>query len=261
MSGRRGSTMAVIQARMSSSRLPGKVLLPLAGEPMIVRQLERTTRASTLDRIVVATSSDPGDDQLADALTGAGIEVIRGPLEDVLARYQQAIETYRPDVVVRMTADCPLISPTIIDHVVQAFHASDADYVSNTMQPTYPDGQDVEVVTAKALQEAAVTFTDPYEREHVTLGIYRRPEDFTIENVIDPTGRDNSHLRWTVDTPQDFEFVSEVYANLFPTEFEYEDVLELLERRSDLMRTERDEPRNAALDGLDIGAMKRNERS
>jgi spore coat polysaccharide biosynthesis protein SpsF len=159
---------------------------------MIVRQLERTARASTLDRIVVATSTDPGDDQVADVLTGAGIEVIRGPLEDVLARYQQAIETYRPDVLVRMTADCPLISPAIIDHVVQTFHASDADYVANTMQPTYPDGQDVEVVTADALQEASATFTDPHECEHVTLGIYRRPEHFAIENVIDPTGRDNS---------------------------------------------------------------------
>ncbi len=257
MSGRRGSTMAVIQARMSSARLPGKVLLPLAGEPMIVRQLERTARASTLDRIVVATSTDPGDDQLADVLTGAGIEVMRGPLEDVLTRYQQAIETYRPDVVVRMTADCPLISPAIIDHVVQAFHASDADYVSNTMQPTYPDGQDVEVVTAGVLQEAAATFTDPHEREHVTLGIYRRPEHFAIENVIDPTGRDNSHLRWTVDTPEDYHFAEAVYANLYANNpaFEYDHILALLADMPEITRTEDDAARNAALDGLDTGVM------
>jgi len=257
MSGRRGSTMAVIQARMSSSRLPGKVLLPMAGEPMIVRQLERTARASTLDRIVVATSSDPGDDQLADALTSAGIEVIRGPLEDVLARYQQAIATYRPDVVVRMTADCPLISPTIIDHVVQAFHASDADYVSNTMQPTYPDGQDVEVVAADALQEAAETFSDPDEREHVTLGIYRQPEHFAIENVIDQTGCDNSHLRWTVDTPEDYHFAEAVYTNLYASNpaFEYDDILAFLADRPEITRTEADAARNAALDGLDTGVM------
>jgi len=250
--------MAVIQARMSSSRLPGKVLLPLADGPMIERQVERTARASTLDRIVVATSSDPGDDQLADVLTRAGIEVIRGPLEDVLARYQQAIETYRPDVVVRMTADCPLISPTIIDHVVQAFHASDADYVSNTMQPTYPDGLDVEVVTADAVQKAAATFTDPHEREHVTLGIYRRPEHFAIKNVIDPTGRDNSHLRWTVDTPEDYHFAQAVYANLYASNpaFEYDDILALLADMPEITRTEADAARNAALDGLDTGVMR-----
>jgi len=226
---------------------------------MVLRQLERVQRARSLDGIVVATSDDPSDDDLAILLADNGYDFVRGPLDDVLARFLMAVEEYQPEVVVRLTADCPLISPAVIDLVVRRFHGCSTDYVSNTMDPFFPDGLDVEVMTANVLREVGTASTDVHEREHVTLGIYRQPEHFTIENVADPRGRDNSHLRWTVDTPQDFEFVSEVYANLLPTEFEYEDVLELLERRSDLVRTERDDPRNAALDGLDTGAMKRNE--
>jgi len=257
MTGQRGRTLAIVQARTSSSRLPGKVLLPLAGEPMILRQLERIARARRLDGIVVATSQDPTDDELAVLLADSGYAYIRGSLEDVLVRYVQALDECQPDVVVRLTADCPLISPQVIDLVVERFHASSADYVSNTMSPTYPDGLDVEVVSASALRTVGREAVDPHEREHVTLGIYRQPERFIIENVVDPNGLDNSQLRWTVDTAEDFDFVSEVYAALFPSEFEYEDVLELLERRPDLLRTESDAPRNAALDGLDTGAMKR----
>jgi len=257
MTGQRGRTLAIVQARTSSSRLPRKVLRPLAGEPMILRQLERIARARRLDGIVVATSEAPSDDELAVLLADSGYDCIRGSLEDVLARYVKALDEYQPDVVVRLTADCPLISPQVIDLVVERFHASSADYVSNTMNPTYPDGLDVEVMSASVLRTVGRDARDPHEREHVTLGIYRHPERFTIENVVDPSGLDNSQLRWTVDTPADFDFVSEVYTDLFPAEFEYEDVLELLERRPDLVRTDRDAPRNAALNGLDTGAMKR----
>jgi len=257
MTGQRGRTLAIVQARTSSSRLPGKVLLPLTGEPMILRQLERIARARSLDGIVVATSEDPSDDELAVLLADSGYDYIRGSLEDVLARYVQTLDEYRPDVAVRLTADCPLTSPQVIDLVVERFHASSADYVSNTMNPTYPDGLDVEVMSASVLRKVGGEAVDPHEREHVTLGIYRQPERFAIENVVDPSGLDKSQLRWTVDTAEDFDFVSEVYAALFHTEFEYEDVLELMERRPDLLRTESDAPRNAALDGLITGAMKR----
>lgn len=255
MTGRRGLTWAIVQARTTSSRLPGKVLRPLAGEPMVLRQLERISRATRLDGIVVATSEDPSDDDLAILLADAGYDYVRGPLDDVLGRFIVAVDEYQPDVVVRLTADCPLISPTVIDLVVERFHSSTADYVSNTMEPTYPDGLDVEVTTAAALREMAPVSTDVHEREHVTLGIYRRTDRFRVENFADPAGRNNSQLRWTVDNAEDFVFVSEIYQQLFPAEFEYDDVLALLAANPQLNRTVADAPRNAALDGLDTGAM------
>lgn len=257
MTGQRGPTLAIVQARTSSSRLPGKVLRPLAGEPMVLRQLQRISRAERLEGIVVATSDDPSDDELAVLLADSGYDYIRGSLEDVLARYLQAVDDYQPDAVVRLTADCPLISAQVIDHVVERFHASNADYVSNTMRPTYPDGLDVEVVSAAALQAVGRESVDPPEREHVTLGIYRQPERFVIENVVDPSGRDHSDLRWTVDTAEDFAFASQVFEYLHPQEFEYEDVLALVAEHPELKRTQHAAPRNAALDGLDTGAMKR----
>lgn len=255
MTGSRGHTLAIVQARTSSSRLPGKVLKPLAGAPMILRQLERVSRARTLDGVVVATSDNSADDQLTQVLAHTGYGVVRGPLEDVLERFTLALEEYQPDVVVRITADCPLISPTVIDLVVKRFHSSTSDYVSNTLQPTFPDGLDVEVVTAAALKEVAGASSDSHEREHVTLGIYRRTDQFSVENVVDPSGIDNSFMRWTVDTPEDFAFVAEVYKNLYPSKFDYEEVFALLAERPDLMRTSMDERRNAALDGVDTGAM------
>ena len=257
MTGRRGRTLAIVQARTSSSRLPGKVLRPLAGVPMVLRQLERIGRAETVEGIVIATSEDPSDDELAALLSDSGYDYIRGSLDDVLARYLQAIDEYHPDVVVRLTADCPMISSRVIDLVVERFHASDADYVSNTMVPTYPDGLDVEVVSATTLQVVGRESAEPAEREHVTLGVYRQPERFTIENVKDPTGRDHSDLRWTVDTAEDFTFVSQVFEHLHPLAFEYEDVLSLLDQHPELHRTHRDAPRNVALDGMDTGVMKR----
>lgn len=255
MTGARGQTLALLQARSASTRLPGKVLKPLAGEPMILRQLERVRRARCLDGIVVAISDDSSDDDLAIVLADAGYDYVRGPLEDVLGRFVQAVDEYQPDVVVRLTADCPLISPSVMNLVIDRFHASSADYVSNTMRPTYPDGLDVEVVTAAALREVAGASSDAHEREHVTLGIYRRTDQFSVENVVDPSGIDNSFMRWTVDTPEDFAFVAEVYENLYPSKFDYEEVFALLAERPDLMRTSMDERRNAALDGVDTGAM------
>ena len=129
MTGSRGRTLAIVQARTSSTRLPGKVLKPLAGAPMILRQLERVSRARTLDGVVVATSNDPSDDELAAVLTNAGYDIVRGSLEDVLDRFNLVVDRHQPDVVVRITADCPLISPSVIDLVVERFHSTTADYV------------------------------------------------------------------------------------------------------------------------------------
>ena len=209
------TTIAVLQARTSSSRLPGKVLAPLADQPMILCQLERIKRARTIDSIIIATSVDPTDDALAETVRAAGYDVVRGPLEDVLGRFVKVLDEYPATTVVRLTADCPLISPAVIDLVVNEFHASGADYLSNTMTPTFPDGLDVEVVKASVLREVAQASTDPHEREHVTLGVYRRHETYEVRNFVDPAGRDNSHLRWTVDNPDDFAFVAAIYAALW----------------------------------------------
>lgn len=258
MTQRRGRTVAILQARMSSRRLPGKVLMPLLGDAMILREIERLLRCRRLDDLVVATSTDSSDDELALLIEGSDIECFRGPLDDVFQRYVVASEESCADVVVRITGDCPLVSPEVVDLVVDAFHESSFDYCSNTLIPTYPDGLDVEVFSTRVLHDVAAITTDNAEREHVTLGIYRRPNEYSVHNVIDPQGRDFSHLRWTVDNAEDFAFVSAVYEELYPEkhDFTYEDILELVSQNPALNRTERDAARNAALIGLDTGAMR-----
>ncbi len=258
MTKRRGRTVAIVQARTSSMRLHGKVLMHLEGQPMIVRQLERVARASRLDAIVVATSDHSSDDNLAKLLREQGIDVQRGPLDDVLHRFVMTLDARSAEVVVRLTADCPLLAPTVIDQVVEAFHAGNSDYLSNTLDPTYPDGMDVEVVTAQVLRDVDELTEDPHEREHVTLGVYRRTEQFLVANFPDPSGADNSDLRWTVDDADDFAFVETVYRELYSrnSEFDYADILTLVHANPDLRRSETDNVRNAALDGLDTGAMK-----
>ena len=249
------TTVAILQARMTSTRLPGKVLAPLEGAPMIQRQLERLQRATRLDGLVVATSTDPSDDDLARFVESLGVPVVRGSLDDVLDRFVQAMAAFPSDTVVRLTADCPLASPAVIDAVIQQFESGDFDYCSNTLTPTFPDGLDVEVVRSSVLSWLAANATDPPEREHVTLGVYRRPERFTLGNYSGEV--DLSALRWTVDTADDLEFVRRVYADLFPAQpdFDLGEVLSWLERHPELSRTTMDATRNAALDGLDTGAM------
>lgn len=248
--------LAVVQARTSSSRLPGKVLKPILGVPMIGRQLERLARVTSLDRLVVATSSDPSDDALAHYVDELGIPVVRGSLNDVLGRFVKTIDAYPCEAVVRLTADCPLTSPTVVDQVIEAFATGDADYVSNTLEPTYPDGVDVEVVKASALRWVDAASDDVHEREHVTLGVYRRPERFSLVNVSGK--RDLSDLRWTVDSEDDLAFARTIYERLYAKcpAFDIDDVVALLDREPSLSRTCESAARNAALKGIDTGAMR-----
>jgi spore coat polysaccharide biosynthesis protein SpsF len=241
---------------MTSSRLPGKVLEPILGVPMIGRQIERLRRATSLDGLVVATSADPADDPLVAYVSSLGVPVVRGSLDDVLGRFVSVLDEFEPEIVVRLTADCPLASPTVVDRVVSAFDESISDYVSNTLQPTWPDGVDIEVVRASALRWVAANSDDPHEHEHVTLGVYRRPERFRCVNVAGDV--DLSALRWTVDNADDLAFVRAVYGELFPAnpEFDVDDVLALLTGAPALSRTSANAARNAALDGLDTGAMR-----
>jgi spore coat polysaccharide biosynthesis protein SpsF len=207
--------LTILQARMTSSRLPGKVMRPLVGEPMIGRQIERLRRSEKLGELVVATSTDPSDDVIADYCGQIGCAVHRGSLQDVLGRYADTLAAFGPaDHVVRLTADCPLADWTVIDDCIALHLESGADYTSNTVERTYAKGLDVEVARADLLAQIAVEAADPYEREHVTPFFYRRPERFKIRQMVQAAQL--ADLRWTVDTPQDFAFVAAVYEALYP---------------------------------------------
>lgn len=226
--------VGILQARATSTRLPGKVLLPVAGAPMLLRQIERLHRCTRLDRLIVATSTDPSDDSIAALCADNGVTCHRGSLEDVLDRFHGAAVAAQAKTVVRLTGDCPLADPEVIDRIVEVFLAAGVDYASNTLAPTYPDGLDAEVTSFAALDRAWREARLPSEREHVTPYIYNHPEIFTVRNVAAET--DLSALRWTVDEPADLDFVRAVYAELYPQNpaFSTEAVLDLLRLRPDI---------------------------
>src|SRR5579871_1881320 len=203
-SGERGSdvnTVAIIQARMASTRLPGKVLADIGGRPMLARVIDRVRAASTIDDVLVATSTSRADDAIEVLCREHRIAVFRGDENDVLDRYYRAAQATRADVVVRITADCPLHDPQVIDTVVSRFDPSRFDYASNAVDRTYPDGLDVEVFSFQALERAWREAQWASEREHVTAFIWKHPDRFRLHHVCQAT--DLSAARWTVDEPSD----------------------------------------------------------
>ncbi len=223
------TVLAIIQARMSSTRLPGKVLKPIVGRPMLDLQLERLARATLIDKLIVATSDQSDDDLIATLCEQQGIGVFRGSLSDVLGRYHGALEANGPaDHVVRLTADCPLADPDVIDGCIAQHLAKGADYTSNGIERTFPRGLDVEVMTAAALERAYREATASDEREHVTMHIYRNPQIFQLSHFVQD--RRLGSLRWTVDTPEDLEMVRAVYLALYAgkPDFRQADILMLM---------------------------------
>jgi spore coat polysaccharide biosynthesis protein SpsF len=214
---------------------------------MILRQVERLRSSQLIDHLVVATSVDESDDELVSVLAAAGIDVRRGSLDDVVARFAAVIGALPADHIVRLTADCPLADPDVIDTVVRAHLASGSDYTSNTLVPTYPDGLDVECLTARAFARLLELPLTSREREHVTLGVYGRPEQFTLNSVRQNPNRSN--LRWTVDVPEDLTFVRAVYERLYDGDngFGQEAIVRLLADHPELNRTDQDLARNAGL--------------
>lgn len=209
--------LAILQARMSSTRLPGKVLRPLAGAPMIQRQVERLRRCRRIDRLVVATSDDRSDDVLADICNSAPVAVFRGSLDDVLGRYIGAVDAFGEQAghVVRLTGDCPLADPELIDAVIARHIETGADYTANTWgRRSFPKGLDADIVRTAVLREAGAEAVDSYEREHVLPFVYRRPERYDLQGLTQDA--DEGEVRWTVDTPDDLAFVSAVYDGLYP---------------------------------------------
>lgn len=226
-------TVAIIQARMTSTRLPGKILEAVAGKPLLYHVVSRARQAHTLNLVAVATTDRPTDDQVAQYCDSAGISYFRGSEDDVLDRYYQAAKYFNADVIVRLTADCPLLDPAVIDKVVRAFHSGDYDYVSNTIEPTYPDGLDTEVFRYAGLEKAWKEATQASDREHVTPYIAEQHRLFKLANVRHDN--DLSDLRWTVDWPQDLEFLRRVYDYLGPEpSFGMTELLALLNKHPEL---------------------------
>ena len=252
-------TIAIIQARMGSSRLPGKVLLDIAGQPMLARVVERARRAKTLDVVAVATTTDPSDDAITALCIERGYPCYCGSMQDVLDRYYQAARALSAEVIVRLTADCPLIDPGVIDETVNAFlgiaNGSSGlvntpspisklptthypyDFSANRLPPpwhrTYPIGLDVEVCTFRALERAWKETSKPHHREHVMPYLYEEEGRFRVLLVNHEP--DYGSLRWTVDTSEDLELVRQIYAR-FPgrDDFTWLEVLALFEREPEL---------------------------
>ena len=249
--------VAIIQGRMSSSRLPGKILAEIAGQPMLQRVFARTSRAATVTETIFATTSDPSDDPVAEYCDFSGIPFRRGSLYDVLDRYYQTAKGAKADVVVRVTADCPVIDPGVIDEVVRTLlETGDLrfDFVANRLPPpyprTYPIGLDVEACRFEMLEKAWKEATEPQHREHVMPYFYEGVELITesrsLQTGVSSRGfriallhhtTDFGEYRWTVDTPQDLEFMRQVY-NRFPgrDDFTWKEVLEVVHNEPQLMQ-------------------------
>ena len=257
-------TIAIIQARMSSTRLPGKVLLDIAGEPMLVRVIERAKRAKLIDEVVLATTTDPSDDPVAEFCAERGYNFTRGSLNDVLDRYYQAAKEYDADVIVRLTADCPVLAPDVVDQtisnqysVISGLYEEKFDFVANRLPPpmgrTFPIGLDTEVCTFAALENAWQNATEKHQREHVMPYLYEdtilTTDHSQLATGTSPRGfkialynhvPDYGALRWTVDTPEDLEFIRQVFARFENDDFDWKDILALLEKEPALAKINAD---------------------
>ncbi len=208
------SPMIIVQARMTSTRLPGKVMLPIAGRPMLAWVLNRLRAVREDVGVAVATTTGSSDDAIVDLCATLGVPVVRGSEQDVLDRYHQAAATLDADPVVRVTSDCPLIDPATSRAVLELWERDGPDYASNTLVRTFPRGLDTEVLSRSTLNAAWTAATEAFEREHVTPYVYRHPERFSLANLS--SGGDEGLRRWTVDTPEDMEFIRAIYEQLAP---------------------------------------------
>jgi spore coat polysaccharide biosynthesis protein SpsF len=254
--------VAIVQARMGSTRLPGKVLKDLEGETMLARVVQRLSRSRLIDEVLIATTDRAADNAIVEECRRCSVQVFRGDEDDVLDRYFHAAQLTKAEVVVRITSDCPLIDPEVTDKTIAAFlnpaslnlpflnpqGQAMPDYASNRLVQTYPRGLDTEVMTIQALERCWRAANQPYERTHVTPYIYEHPGEFKILSV---TGeKDASRHRWTVDTPEDLEFVRAIYARFKGRDdFREADILALLEREPELTELNRSIMQKAVREG------------
>jgi spore coat polysaccharide biosynthesis protein SpsF (cytidylyltransferase family) len=218
----------IVQARLGSSRLPGKVLMDILGKPMLQLMLERISAAKKIDKVIVATTVEESDTLIYEFCKEYGYECYRGSEEDVLDRFYQAAKQSKFDLVLRVTADCPLIDPEIIDLVVDKYHENPLGYVSNIQPRSFPDGLDIELLTFKELERAWKTHNDKFTREHVTSYILK--DKVKVGSVINKI--DLKELRWTVDYPEDFKFVKKIFEELYYKKkiFNMDDIINLLKK-------------------------------
>jgi spore coat polysaccharide biosynthesis protein SpsF len=235
--------VAIIQARMGSTRLPGKVMMDIAGRPMLWHVINRIGHSQSVDEAVVATSTMEEDKVIASLAEEYGVGAFFGSDLDVLDRYYRCATKFHAETIVRITADDPFKDPAVVDLIVQTYldRREELDYVSNTIKPTYPEGLDVEAFSYQALSSAWKEANDAFDREHVTAYLWRNPKRFKLLNVENRLG-DMSQLRWTVDTPEDMAFARAVYGRLFHKKkvFLMEDILNLLKESPEIGRVNKD---------------------
>ena len=234
-----GKTLICVQARTGSTRLPGKVLKPLAGKPLLERMVARVRAASMPNEVIVITTTDAADDPVVELCEKISVKSFRGHPTDLLDRHYQAAMLEQADVVVKIPSDCPLIDPAIIDRVLKHYldHIGEFDFVSNLHPATYPDGNDVEVMMIETLKAAWSNAALSFEREHTTPYIWERPDTFRLSNVEWESGLNYSMShRWTIDYPEDYEFILRVYEELqFDNKhFGLVDILDLLEKKPEI---------------------------
>lgn len=227
---------ALIQARFSSTRLPGKILREINGRPMISYMLDRVAAAENIDKVVLITSTDSSDDPVEKLCKNNNILYYRGSLDDVLDRYYQAAKKLKADVIVRLTGDCPLMDPRMVEDVINVYKKGSYDFVSNSIPPnnTIPDGMDVEVFSFRKLEQAWHKTKKPSDREHVTFYFWQNPKLFSVFKY--DLKKDLSSYRLTVDYPEDFEVIKAVFAELYPKNplFTMEDIIDFLNDNPDI---------------------------
>ena len=235
----------IIQARLGSTRLHGKVLKEIKGKSLLKYCLEQVSKSKLIRRVIVASTTNPNDAPLIEKVREYGYEVFAGSEYDVLDRYYQAAKKYNSEIIVRVTSDCPLIDPTIVDKVIQTFIEENADYGSNVQPPSFPDGLDVEVFTFDALERSWKEAKMKSEREHVTLYIWNYQEKFKMINVLND--EDLSHLRITVDETEDFELVSKIIESIDKEIIYFEDIKELFKKNPELPKINSKYSRNEGM--------------
>jgi len=238
--------VAAVQARMSSTRLPGKVMKEILGRPIIWHIVNRLKQAKLVNQVIIATTNTSEDRVIADFAKDNEIDCYAGSEDDIVDRLYQAARQAKADALVRITADCPLVDPAIVDRITKLFldGRGKYDFVSNTRPPTYPDGLDTEVFSFIALEKIWQEVTNKFKREWIVTNFWEHPETYHLGNITND--KDLSALRWTVDYPDDFEFVREIYERLFKPDkvFLMQDILDLLKKNPELLKINQGHARN-----------------
>jgi spore coat polysaccharide biosynthesis protein SpsF len=233
---------ATVEARMTSSRLPGKVLMDCLGEPFLARQVERLKRVERLDDIIIATTVNQDDDPVVALAERLGVKHYRGSELDVMARILEAAEAHQADVIVQTTGDCPVIDQRIVGRALDVFLGHDIDFVSNVTPPTFPDGMDVRIFRTSALRAAFGKTDSLFHHEHGSTWFYQGPEIYHLINIAAPPGQDRPDLYLTLDYSEDAALIRAIYSELLPQkpDFGLEDIMDLLQRRPELIRLNAD---------------------